>query len=716
MKRALLVIFFFSSLAFIAQNDSVFHLSAKFPDFINQVKSLHGWKYHKGDDVKWADASLDDSKWQGLSSSFNLSKIPENTFENIGWFRIHIEVDTLLVDKTLGLLLTQSGASEIYLDGKFLYSFGKINTKDPTNEEHYSPHDLPVDIRFEKTRKHILAVRYANSRAMSDFKDGNDDSPGFRLRIAKLREASEFNYANSNMITGIFIFYFAFFLAISFLHFMLYLYYKANKSNLYYSIFALTFGLMFIWLLVQQNYLYPDTITTFQVMGAYLPDIYAPALLAMLYNIFNKKIVKIFWLWMAIYVIDFVTKIFNIENEYIYWGGLILFAVETLRIIIASMFKKREGSLIIGAGVITTIVFFTAFTIISALTGEFNYNATGWLSLLFGIITIIATVSIPLSMSIYLARDFAKTSKNLEKKLVEVEDLSAKTIEQEKEKQKILETQKETLEVQVKERTAEISQQKEIIEEKNKDITDSINYAKRIQNAILASKEIKYKIFPDAFVLFRPKDIVSGDFYWFSEKNGKRLIAACDCTGHGVPGALMSMIGNNILNQVVNERGITSPDEVLNMLHKEVKKTLKQDENTDTKDGMDVALLSFTSETEIEYAGAQRPVWIIRGKALEEIKAIKISIGGQNYGEEVQFVKHSLSLSKGDTVYIFSDGYADQFNTLDKKLLTKKFKEILQSIQHLAMPEQEKYLNDFIEKWKGNLEQTDDILVIGIKI
>lgn len=266
-------------------------------------------------------------------------------------------------------------------------------------------------------------------------------------------------------------------------------------------------------------------------------------------------------------------------------------------------------------------------------------------------------------------------------------------------------------------KTVEIASQKKVIEEKNKDITDSINYSKRIQEAILPSRELKKKLFHNAFVLFKPKDIVSGDFYWFSEKNGTRLIAACDCTGHGVPGALMSMVGNNTLNQIVNERGIIEPNEILNNLDKEVRKALKQGENTNSKDGMDVALITFKSPNEISYAGAHRPLWIIRGNTLEEIKANKISIGGHQSDEEVNFTNHNIKLSKGDSVYIFSDGFADQFGGEGKKkLMTKNFKKLLQSIQHLGMPEQEEHLDNAIENWKGNLEQVDDILVIGIRI
>jgi serine phosphatase RsbU (regulator of sigma subunit) len=255
------------------------------------------------------------------------------------------------------------------------------------------------------------------------------------------------------------------------------------------------------------------------------------------------------------------------------------------------------------------------------------------------------------------------------------------------------------------------------IESKNRSITDSINYSKRIQDASLSPWELKYKLFQQAFVLFKQKDIVSGDFYWFAEKDGKKLIAACDCTGHGVPGALMSMLGNNILNQIVNEKGITAPDKILNQLNLRIRKALKQDENNETRDGMDIALIAFTSENEIEYAGAKRPLWIIRKGVLEEIKADKFSIGGQQIEGEQLFLNNKVTLSKGDCMYIFSDGYVDQFGgPHEKKFMTKNFKNLLLSIYMEPMDKQEFIINDAIEKWKMNYEQVDDILVIGIKV
>jgi serine phosphatase RsbU (regulator of sigma subunit) len=278
------------------------------------------------------------------------------------------------------------------------------------------------------------------------------------------------------------------------------------------------------------------------------------------------------------------------------------------------------------------------------------------------------------------------------------------------------------------------------IEEKNKDITDSINYSKRIQEACLPPRELKHQLFNDIFILFKPKDIVSGDFYWYTEKNGKKLIACCDCTGHGVPGALMSMIGNNILNEIVNEKGITTPNEILNHLHKEIRKALKQDEQSINKDGMDIALVTFNNETEIEYAGAQRPLWIFsdtepevrnfdkkiinnnlqannNSLILTEIKANKFSIGGSQTETERKFTNHKISLKKGDSLYIFSDGFADQFGGAEgKRFMSKRFKDLLLTNYQKPMFEQENKLVETIETWKGTNEQVDDILVIGIRI
>ncbi len=293
-------------------------------------------------------------------------------------------------------------------------------------------------------------------------------------------------------------------------------------------------------------------------------------------------------------------------------------------------------------------------------------------------------------------------------------------------RERALVLEKKILEEKVTERTAEVVKQKEHIEEQKKEITDSINYAKRIQKSILPPLTEVETALPNSFILFKPKDIVSGDFYWFyvspSGGGGQRpgeviLIAAADCTGHGVPGAFMSTIGSEKLNEAVaHSSDVGSILQHVNLL---MKKVLRQSSKEDsTRDGMDIALCAFNKEmTNFEYAGANRPLWMIRkgSSEIEETKATKTAIGGLTDDKQV-FTKHKIEIQKGDTLYLFSDGYADQFGSNNKKLMTKKFKEVLLSIQHKPMNEQKDFLDSYIENWKGGMEQTDDILVIGIKI
>jgi serine phosphatase RsbU (regulator of sigma subunit) len=269
----------------------------------------------------------------------------------------------------------------------------------------------------------------------------------------------------------------------------------------------------------------------------------------------------------------------------------------------------------------------------------------------------------------------------------------------------------------ISERTAEVVKQKELIELKNKDITDSINYAKRIQEAILPTLENFKSLFPESFILFKPKDIVSGDFYWLTEKNGQILVAAADCTGHGVPGAFTSMIGNALLNEIVNDRTILEPGKILDALREGIIKALKQSgKEGESKDGMDISLCSINAKTkQLQFAGAYNPLFIVRKGTLIEIKADKYPIGISD--RKSLFTNHTLDLQKGDTLYIFSDGFADQFGGPDgKKFMRKRFKEHLLQIQAKNMDEQWKMLNLAITEWQGPIEQVDDILIIGIRI
>lgn len=283
----------------------------------------------------------------------------------------------------------------------------------------------------------------------------------------------------------------------------------------------------------------------------------------------------------------------------------------------------------------------------------------------------------------------------------------------------------EDMEEKVRERTAEVVRQKEEIEKQSDQIAelyeqvkDSILYAKRIQEAILPSKEEIDTALKNSMVLFRPKDIVSVDFYWFSEKEDRAIIAAADCTGHGVPGALMSMIGSSLLNEIVNEKGIHEPAEILYALkHGVINALNKQGGGEQTKDGMDIAICSIPKKgNQFEFAGANNPLWMVRKGEIIEYRGDRQPVGFFGDNLMTPYTNHIVEVEPNDVVYIFSDGYADQFGGPNgKKFKYSQFKKLLIENSEKSMGEQKEILNTRIEEWMGHEEQIDDILVVGIR-
>lgn len=288
-----------------------------------------------------------------------------------------------------------------------------------------------------------------------------------------------------------------------------------------------------------------------------------------------------------------------------------------------------------------------------------------------------------------------------------------------------LELEKIRLEQIVKERTEEVVRQKEEIEkqrdeiaEKNQSITDSIEYASRIQKAVLPSNEFAKEILPEHFILFRPRDIVSGDFYWMTRKDNLLVMIAADCTGHGVPGAFMSMLGVSFLNEIVNRHEITTAGAILTQLRADVKKTLGQEgKEGEAKDGMDIALcIMDLDHMKLQYAGAYNPFYLFRNNELMEIKADRMPIGIY-IKEKESFTNNEIDLQKDDVFYIFSDGFQDQFGGEDgQKYKTKNFKQLLLEIHNKPMAEQREILNTTIDQWRGKWEQVDDIIIMGVRV
>jgi len=265
----------------------------------------------------------------------------------------------------------------------------------------------------------------------------------------------------------------------------------------------------------------------------------------------------------------------------------------------------------------------------------------------------------------------------------------------------------------------EIEEQKEIIEEKNKDITDSIRYAKRIQNAILPTREKMQAIFPETWCCFMPRDIVSGDFYWFEQEQDYKLFGVVDCTGHGVPGALLSVVGHNILGKALTDLKLVKPDEILGLLDLAIHRTLrhKNEDVNSIQDGMDVALCCYHEKTQtLYYSGSFNPLYIIRQGQILETKADKIFIGS-GLSNTKSFTLHEIKIEKGDEVVLFSDGYADQFGgPFGKKMKYKPFKELLLTIANKPMNEQVEIVTRSFEEWKRNFDQVDDVCVVAVRL
>jgi serine phosphatase RsbU (regulator of sigma subunit) len=249
-------------------------------------------------------------------------------------------------------------------------------------------------------------------------------------------------------------------------------------------------------------------------------------------------------------------------------------------------------------------------------------------------------------------------------------------------------------------------------------IKSSINYAKRIQDAMLPNKGLLERFFQDSFIFFKPKDVVSGDFYWYTMAGNKIIVAAVDCTGHGVPGAFMSMLGMELLHHVVNVQRFDSPDEILNQLHNNIRRVLKQ-EKGENRDGMDIALLVIDKKNKVmEFAGAHNPLIWIQDNEMHHIKADRQAIGGFQREPNKNFTKQIIHYKEGAVFYLFSDGYQDLCHgKTGKRFMSSKFRTLLHEIHQKPMHKQEKILNNVKKYWiKKDSQQLDDILVIGIKV
>lgn len=503
-------------------------------------------------------------------------------------------------------------------------------------------------------------------------------------------------------------------LIIGLYHLSIYFQRKEDKSNLYF--FILCFAVVFRIISSGERvltYFFPhfnwEILIKMEFVSAIVGLIY-------LSYFFRWLFPKDYWTWLIKLIVG-VELTFSLIfillparfNSYTipyhnYTAFVILLA--NLVVVVLAVVRKRDGSLILVWGFALGAIF-----VANDILHNMNVVHTGSTSPIGLLIFFFSQAVLLSNLSskafkkvLHLSDELEETNQNLEEKVIE---RTAQLQESNEELNQIVEELNTTLEL--------AKNQKHEIEVQNKNITASINYAKRIQEAMLPIKEELIKALPDSFIFYKPKDIVSGDFYWFAEREGKQILVVADCTGHGIPGAFMSVIGLCIIHQLVNLYGVTSPEKILHDLNEGIRKILRQDTNTQ-HEGMDISVCVIDkARATLEYAGARRPLYYIQRSQLNEIKGDRISVGGGN--DERAFTKHTINISEPTIFYLFSDGFQDQYGGEDKKKIgAKLFKEMLFEVHHISTTTQGIALEEKFELWQGKEKQIDDVLLIGVRL
>ncbi len=520
-----------------------------------------------------------------------------------------------------------------------------------------------------------------------------------------------------------------YYLAIGIILLILFLFYKKSIENFYFAFFCILFSFSYASGLLPLSSFVGSL---FSSLTAYSLNFLASYLSIILTGKVRSKIpVVIFSIVIGtLMLIQTVFQYYKVSTFIVF--ASIFYLIYNFCICVYLLFqggsKKKWEVKFITYGFFTALFFIIGISFIVIMLSQSNPNFDFTKSLIFAYSYIIGLLIIPLTIAVIIGKRNGLNQKELTEQLSEIKILSEQNIQKEKEKQVILSEQNTLLEEKVKARTTDLQHQKEIVEEKNREILDSIEYALRIQTAILPPSRIVKQYLINSFILYKPKDIVAGDFYWMETIGDLVLFAACDCTGHGVSGAMVSLVCHNALNRAVREFNLEQPASILNKTSEIVVENFAKSE-AEIKDGMDISICAYNTKTKtLDWAGANNPLWLIKDGEFIEIKADKQPIGMDENNHP--FTNHQITLNTGDSIYIFSDGFADQFGGQQQpaslsnqaiqgkeiKLTRRRFKDLILSIQTSPLQEQGTVLEKFIVDYRRDIEQTDDILVIGVRI
>jgi serine phosphatase RsbU (regulator of sigma subunit) len=591
---------------------------------------------------------------------------------------------------------------ELFVQNKLMNHRQKLGTSAETSQPYYDP-DVHYFIPYRDTVE--IIVHIAN---FTDRLGGMTEA----LLIGKAQTIRQ-GYENTMKVS---FFLFGVLIVMACYHVSLYIFRQKTASTLWFALYCLVVA---IRILVTDDYYLTDWFPNipFEVGNklAYLTFYMAVPLLAIFVNSlypqeFSRYVVRFYLALGGTFslVVLFTQGIFYSQFLVYFQLSALLIILYSIYVIFLLLRRRRNEGIIFTVGIIA--IFLAAIN-----------------DILFSNLIIKTANLLPMGLFVFIFSQTLILSKRFSNAFRQVENLSGE-----------LQKANEQLEITVEQRTAELNEvnvaleknlkelqsnialvntQNKEIKAQNHNITASINYAKSIQNNILPDFKTIQTYFPNSFLIFKPKDIVSGDFYYFNEQGNKLILAAVDCTGHGVPGAFMSLIGYEILTEIIDHHFIMEPAQILKSLHIGVQKLLKQ-ETSSSRDGMDVSMVVIDkSRGEIKFAGAKRPLVYIKNGKMEIIDGTNAHIGGNMMSSS--FEQHTIHFEPKDklNLYLFSDGYQDQFGgENNRKLMKRHFIELLFQIQAISMSEQGKMLMEWLETWQGEIPQTDDILVMGISL
>ena len=632
------------------------------------------WKFQSGDNSAWSSPALQDSSWDQISTKLGPSEFPFIEWEGVGWFRLHIKVDSALVDYPLALIAElHNGASEIYVDGELLYSLGEVSIF----EENYSAYQdsRPRPIVFPDTSEHVLAVRFANHDA--EMYNSYGFNAGFRFLIGDLDHQISNSLDRATTIPWAQMFYAGGLLAFTIIHFLLFAFYPGEKRNLYFALFA-GFLALLTFTLIQKGYTESPIMAIsyyrLSLIALLFTVIYA---LRFTYSLFYQKTPIQFWGFLAVGLGIAVATWYDADGL-----GMIrdlyvmLTLIEIVRVLVVSFFRKKEGIWIVGLGLAAFVcgILYTIFSNLDMVSGN------PVLGNLYGSVLLI------LSMSVYLSRDFAKTHKRLEYKLMEVKHLSERSLEQERiNKQKELE--------------------RKLLEVENERKSRELEEARALQLSMLP-KQIPKNDYWDISVFMETAQEVGGDYYDFSiSKQGTLTAAIGDATGHGMKAGIIVATAKSYFHTLANDHDNMG---IIRRMSSGIR-------NMDLKMMYMGMMLLKCDEHNISYVSAGMPPALLYQNGSK--KAEKLIQRGMPLGSKVEYPYNEscLKMNPGDTLLLMSDGLMELFND-DRELLgLDRIKQTFEEVAESSASDIMSQITKLIDKWAGAKAHEDDITIMILK-